>query len=173
MKKGLLFFAALLLMLGVQAQNPVTDKVDDIKEKLDPATIAGIQMYDTDEFLKKLKVKKPEDKLAVSNLLRNFNNSQETLKSNNKATLGKLGTDIIDIIKGKDFMQIFGSASDYKTNLKAIKNKSEENLGVFETSLFEITKKRQQKKYYKYKTKLANETEKSLDLGDAFSLIGM
>lgn len=173
MKRGMILIAALMLMISVQAQNQVQDKIENIKEKVDPATIAGIQMYNSDELLKKMKIRNPEDKLAVSNLIRNYNNSQETLKANNSAILGKLGADIFELIKGKDFKQIFGSTSDYKSKLTTLRNQSDNNLADFETKLFEITKKKQQRKYYKYKSQLENEARKSMELGDVFSLIGM
>jgi hypothetical protein len=173
MKKGIVLFALLMVMIGVQAQGNLPDKVENIKEKLDPATIAGIQVYNTDELIKKMKVRKPEDKLAVSNLIRNYNNSQETLKANNSNILGKFGTDLFEIVKGKDFKEIFGSASDYKSKLNALRTQSDNNLGEFETKLFEVTKKKQQKKYYKYKSNLTKEAQKSMELGDVFSLIGL
>ena len=161
-------------VVGLSAQNTsFPDKVENTKAKLDPATIAGIQYYDADVLMKKIKVKKPDQKLEVSNLIRIYNSELKTLEADNKSILAKFGQDLVGIIKNKDWGGIFGSGSNYKKKIENIRDESATHLAVFEKDLFEITKKRQKKKYLKYKAQLAKELEESTELGDVFSTLGL
>lgn len=174
MKKIIYIIALMICTLGLSAQgNSFPDKVDNAKEKLDPATIAGIQYYDADVLMKKMKVKKPDQKLEVSNLVRVYNSELKALEADNKSVLAKFGQDLIGIIKTKDWGGIFGSGSNYKKKIESIRDQSATHLAVFEKDLFEVAKKRQKKKYMKYKAQLAKELEESTELGDVFNTIGL
>ncbi len=174
MKKVIYIIALMICTLGLSAQdNSFPDKVDNVKEKLDPASIVGIQYYDADVLMKKMKVKKPDQKLEVSNLIQIYNSSLKKLEAENKSVLSKFGTDLVDILKTKDWKGIFGSGVNYKKKIEAIRDESATHLAIFEKDLFEISKKRQKKKYLKYKSQLAKALEESTELGDVFSTLGL
>lgn len=173
MKKVFILTAALLVMIGVQAQSGLPEKLENIKGKLDPATIAGIQTYDADVLIKAMKVRKIENKLEVAKLVNQYNSNLKSLKSGNTALLGKFGKDLVQLIKGKEMDQIWTARSDYKDRLESIRDQSTEYMLDFETQLLEVTKKRQQRKYFKYKKQMQENEQESVELGDVFSYIGM
>ena len=91
MRYILLMIAVLTVSTTIQAQGTsMPEKLENVKDKMDPATIAGLKLYDKDEVFKKLKIRKASQKSEIGGLIDSYNSNIEQLKGENLGILVKL-----------------------------------------------------------------------------------
>lgn len=172
MRYVLLMIAVLTVSTTIHAQGTsMPEKLENVKDKLDPATIAGLKLYDKDEVFKKLKIRKASQKSEIGGLIDSYNSNIEQLKGENLGILIKLGSDMKSIFSNKDFKLLWDARSDFKDQVKMVRDQSKVYHDKFETELTETLKNRKEKKWFKYKENIRKEQESTFEIGDIFSYL--
>jgi len=174
MKRILLMTLAVAFALNMSAQqNGLPQFLNKTKGALDPSSIAGLYIYDTDGMLDKIKVRKAAKKALVGSIINDYNAGLNGLKIDNMNSLVGLGMDFKNIIVNKTFMELWNARSDYKGNIANIRETRNELHHAMETELTDVLTKRQKRKWYKYSAQLENDLSGRFDMGDLFTYVGM
>jgi Spy/CpxP family protein refolding chaperone len=162
------------LPAGLFAQGKKMPEVmQKAKDRIDPASIAGLHNYDAGLLLKTLKVRKAAKKDIVSDMIEQYNSSLTGLKDENMGLLVGLGISVKDIIQEKDFKSLWASRSDYKEKVSAVRQEHAEMHTALESGLSEVLTKRQRRKWFNYQETLRKQDDATFDMGDLFSFVGM
>lgn len=173
MRYVLLMIAVLTVSTTIHAQKTsMPEKMENVKDKLDPATIAGLQLYDKNEVFQKLKIKKASQKSEIGKLIDSYNANIEQLKGENLGILVKLGSDMKNIFSNKDFKLLWDARSDFKDQVKMVRDQSKVYHSDLESALQEALKKRKEKKWFRYQEDIRKEQESTFEIGDIFSYVG-
>ena len=178
MKRIITFTIAIFLIAGTtgslsaQGRN-MPETIIKVKDRMDPASIAGIHLYDTDNMMKILKIRKAAKKREVSAILAGYNGRMGGLKDENMGLLVDLGTSVKDIIQNKEFMSLWTSRTDYRDKVFEIKREHEAHHASLESELAEVLTKRQRRKWYNHQEALRKIDTESFDVGDLLSFVGL
>lgn len=173
MKQILTIAIIALFSLNAQAQEsglpPVLDK---IKKAVDPGSIAGLNVYDTEATLKSIKVKRGERKAEAYNLIEGYNRSIRGLKDENMTALVGFGTVVKDIIQTREFKHIWAARKDYKQDLTAMRDTQQEYHAELHRQLQEVLTRRQKRKWNKFQQELKKQRAQELTVGDLLQYSG-